>query len=91
MRIYKQCAGCDSGVDDGVSLEILRSSLETQGYDVMSTVTGEVALSLLGSEGCHLVISGRQMLGMSGFDAEERLAKCPYGYLGMAGDIAASG
>ncbi len=59
--------------DDEISLELLRSSLETQRHEVVSATDGEEAYSLLTTEDCHLVISDWLMPGMSGIELCQKI------------------
>lgn len=54
--------------DDEIAIELLRTTLESAGYEVVSASNGEEALELLRSESFRIVVSDWEMPGMSGIE-----------------------
>ena len=65
-------------VDDSFTTRLLEQNiLEGSGYAVDVAVSGESALSLLGSQSYDLMVTDVQMPGMSGFDLIEAVRRDP--------------
>ena len=65
--------------DDPVAMEILRASLEANGYEVLSADNGREAMQILLAGSCRMVVSDWEMPEMSGLELCRRIRSRSFG------------